>query len=80
LHPLISKTKKKMVFIMTVYKTEILKVSFKWMMASINEEEIAQLDDFINKRASSGWELVTYAFMGDAGNFGRGILVTFKKD
>ena len=75
-----SKNKKRTVRIMTVYRSEILKVSFKWMTASIKEEEIAQLDDLINKRSSSGWELVTYAFMGDAESFGRGILITFKKD
>jgi len=65
---------------MAVYKSEILKVSFKYMTASIKEEEILELDNLINKRASGGWELVTYAFMGNEGSFGRGILVTFKKD
>ena len=65
---------------MTVYKTEILKVSFKWLKASIKEEEIIQLDNLINLRAKEGWELVTYAFMGDEGSLGRGVLMTFKKE
>ncbi|MCL2712914.1 MAG: DUF4177 domain-containing protein [Methanomassiliicoccaceae archaeon] len=65
---------------MTKYRSEILKVSFKIIKASIKEEEIALLDELINKRASEGWELVTYAFMGGDGSLGRGVLITFKKD
>ena len=65
---------------MTKYKSELLKVSFKLMTASIKEEEIAMLDEVINKRAKEGWELVTYTFMGGDGSLGRGILLTFKKE
>ena len=65
---------------MARYKSEILRVSFKMMNASIGEDEIQHLDDLINRRASEGWDLVSYAFMGDAGNLGRGILLTFKKE
>ncbi|MCL1984622.1 MAG: DUF4177 domain-containing protein [Methanomassiliicoccaceae archaeon] len=65
---------------MTKYRSEILKVSFKIAKASINEEELAQLDALIANRAKEGWELVTYAFMGDEGSWGRGILITFRKD
>jgi hypothetical protein len=65
---------------MQKYKSEVLKVSFKFIKASIKEEEIELLDELINKRASEGWELVTYAFMGTEGSFNRGVLITFKKD
>jgi len=67
---------------MARYKSEVLKVTFKLIMSSINEEEVVKMDELINKRASEGWELVTYSFMGGGGgsDFGRGILLTFKKD
>jgi MoaA/NifB/PqqE/SkfB family radical SAM enzyme len=64
------------------YKTEIMKTSFKLVTSSINEKEMEELNDLITKRQSEGWELVTYSFMGGGGgsDFGRGILITFKKD
>ena len=65
---------------MVMYKSEVISVSFKIAKASIKEEEIKELDDLINRRSKEGWDLVAYAFMGDAGNFGRGILITFKKE
>jgi hypothetical protein len=67
---------------MLKYKSEVMKVTFKLIMSSINEEEVTELDKLINKRASEGWELVTYTFMGGGGgnDFGRGILLTFKRD
>ena len=65
---------------MTRYESEVVRVSFKLIKASIKEDEISQLDEVINKRASQGWELVTYAFMGGDGSLGRGILITFRKD
>ena len=65
---------------MVKYESEILKMSFKFLKSSIKEEEIAELDRVINERAAKGWELVTYTFMGDGGSFGRGVLITFKKD
>ena len=61
------------------YKSEILKVSFKLLKSSIREEEVHQLDELINKRASEGWELAAYTFSG-GGDISKGILVTFKKD
>ena len=65
---------------MMKYKTEIVKVSFKFLKSSIKEEEVTELNDLISKRASEGWELVTYSFMGDGGSFGRGVLITFKRE
>jgi hypothetical protein len=62
------------------YKSEILKISYKLLKASINEEEVRRLDDLINKRAAEGWLLVTYTFMGGSDNLRNGILVTFKKE
>jgi len=64
------------------YKSEIMKVSFKLVTSSINEEEMIKFDELINQRAKEGWELVSYSFMGGGGgsDFGRGILITFKKE
>ena len=64
---------------MAEYKTEILKVSYRLLKASIKEPEVKELDELINQRASEGWELVTYTFMGNNDSFSRGVLMTFKK-
>ncbi|MDR1954836.1 MAG: DUF4177 domain-containing protein [Candidatus Methanoplasma sp.] len=71
-----------LVSIINRYKSEVLKVSFKLIKSSIEPEEVTKLDELINKRASEGWDLVTYTFMGGGGgsDFGRGILVTFRRD
>jgi hypothetical protein len=58
----------------------VLKISFKLFKASVNASEVGELDNLINKRASEGWELVTYSFMGGADNMANGVLLTFKKD
>jgi hypothetical protein len=70
------------VVIITVYRSEVLKVAFKLVMSSINPEEVAKMDELINQRRKEGWDLVTYTFMGGGGgsDFGRGILMTFKKE
>ena len=66
---------------MVRYKSEVLKVSFKLITSSISEGEVVEMDELINQRAKEGWELVTYSFMGGGGSdFGRGILLTFKRD
>ena len=44
---------------MYIYKTEILRASFKWFTDKANEEDIEQLDKLINEKAADGWELVT---------------------
>jgi len=66
---------------MTVYRSEMLKVSYKFVTSSIKDDDVAKMDEVINQRRREGWELVTYAFMGGgAGELGRGILITFKKE
>lgn len=66
---------------MPTYKTEMLKVSFKWVTSSINPEELALLDKTINDRSKEGWELVSYTFMGGAGGgWGRGVLMTYMRE
>jgi len=63
------------------YKSEMLKVSFKWVTSSITDEELVKLDEVINKRSKEGWDLVSYSFMGGSGGgWGRGILMTFKRE
>jgi hypothetical protein len=62
------------------YKSEILKISYKLLRASINDSEVDNLGKLINERALEGWELVTYSFMGGADNLGNGVLITFKKE
>ena len=42
-----------------MYKSEILYVSKKIWSDKATEEDIAMLDDLLNRRASEGWELVT---------------------
>ena len=65
---------------MTEYKTEEVKISFKFISSSIKDEEVNDLNRLINQRSGEGWELVTYTIMGGSGgDAGRGILVTFKK-
>jgi len=66
---------------MTQYKSEIMKATYRWVMSSIRDEEVAELDKLISQRYREGWELVTYTFMGGTGgNIGKGLLITFKKE
>jgi len=66
---------------MVMYKSEMLKVSFKLVRSSITPEELTVLDDVINKRHKEGWDLISYTFMGGSGGgWGRGILLTFKRE
>ena len=48
---------------MFTYKSEILKVGVKFFSDKANEDDIAELDALINRRASEGWELATYDYM-----------------
>ncbi|MCL2296646.1 MAG: DUF4177 domain-containing protein [Methanomassiliicoccaceae archaeon] len=59
-----------------------MRTSFKLVTSSINEKEVEELNELIAKRQSEGWELVTYSFMGGGGgsDFGRGILITYKRE
>jgi hypothetical protein len=71
--------------IMVEYRSEIMKVAWKMWSSSIKEKEMNEFDVLINQRASEGWELVAFAFMGGGQgglgvDMGRGILVTFKRE
>ena len=52
---------------MYIYKTEILRASFKWFTDKANEEDIEQLDKLINEKAADGWELVTQNYVATLG-------------
>lgn len=45
---------------MYIYKTEILTVGTKWFSDKADAKDIAIRDNLLNKRATEGWELVTY--------------------
>lgn len=62
------------------YKSEVLKISYKLLKASINDSEVVKLDELLNERAAEGWKLVTHSFMGGTDNMANGILITFKKE
>ena len=64
---------------MNTYKTEKLTVSVKWFSEKASEADIEQLDELINKRASEGWELVTYDYMATSNQIRGAFLVTFRK-
>ena len=65
---------------MYIYKTEILRASFKWFTDKANEEDIEQLDKLINEKAADGWELVTYNYMATSTQWKGGFLITFRKE
>lgn len=46
------------------YKTEILETRVKWISDKEDAKDLLALDELINKRASEGWELVKYSYMG----------------
>ena len=65
---------------MYIYKTEILRASFKWLTDKANENDVEKLDKFINKKAADGWELVTYNYMATSTQWKGAFLVTFRKE
>ena len=65
---------------MYIYKTEILRASFKWLTDKANEEDIEQLDKLINEKAADGWELATYNYMATSTQWKGAFLVTFRKE
>ena len=62
------------------YQSEILKVSTKWFSDKANEDDLADLDALINKRAADGWELATYDYMATSSQIRGAFIVTFKKE
>ena len=65
---------------MYTYKSEILKVGVKFFSDKANEDDIAELDALINRRASEGWELATYDYMATSSQIKGAFIVTFKKE
>lgn len=62
-----------------MYKSEILYVSKKIWSDKANEKDIAMLDDLLNRRASEGWELVTYDYMATSSQIRGAFVITYKK-
>ena len=65
---------------MYTYKTEILQVSTKWFSDKANDKDVALLDELINKRASEGWELVTYDYMATSTQIKGAFVITFRRE
>ena len=65
---------------MYIYKTEILRASFKWFTDKANENDVEKLDKFINEKAADGWELVAYNYMATSTQLKGAFLVTFRKE
>ena len=65
---------------MYTYKSEILKVGVKFFSDKANEDDIAELDALISRRASEGWELATYDYMATSSQIKGAFIVTFKKE
>ena len=66
------------------YKTELLEKSKVGALSTDKgglTEDIAALDELLNKRAAEGWELATISYMrlSQAGTGRDGTFVTFKK-
>lgn len=65
---------------MCEYKTELIKIPYKFFAATTTDEDIVLIDEIINKNALLGWELVTYTYMGGNNEVEKGILMTFRKN
>lgn len=62
------------------YKTELLNTRIKFLTNSADLKDIEKLDELINRRASEGWELVTYSYMVNSDNLKSVFSVTFKRE
>ena len=64
------------------YKSEMIKITHGFFNGAIvHEEDVATLDELINKRANEGWMLVTYSFMTDLkGLENEQLLITFRRE
>lgn len=61
------------------YKSEILSTKTKWLTDKVENDDILELDNLINKRAQEGWDLVTYSYMSTSIQVKGATLITFKK-
>lgn len=64
---------------MNRYVTKLMKLPYRVFNSTMEEEELAKLDETINRYAEAGWELVAYSYMGGNNEVERGLLVTFGK-
>ena len=62
------------------YKTEILFTGVKWFSDKANDADVSALDELLNKRASEGWELVTYSYMATSVQARGATLITFRRE
>ena len=65
---------------MGIYKTEILKLGVKFWSDKANEEDALVLDELLNRRASEGWELVTYDYMATSSQLKGAFIITFRRE
>lgn len=61
------------------YKTEVLKTGVKWLSDKANDADVTALDELINRRASEGWELVTYSYMATSAQVRGATLIYIQK-
>ena len=64
---------------MFVYKSEILKASYKWTGHNDNQKDVTRLDNLINEKVADGWEFVTYSYKGNGLGVRAVFVVTFRK-
>ena len=62
------------------YESEILTVGSKWFSDKADEKDAAELDELLNRRASQGWELVTYDYMATSVQIKGAFIITFRRE
>lgn len=65
---------------MYTYKSEILVTTYKWIKESASQEDVKNLDELINQRASEGWEFVCHSYMANSQSSRSAILITFRRE
>jgi len=65
---------------MYIYQTEILPVGTKFFSDKANERDALELDELLNRRATEGWELVTYDYMATSTQIRGAFIITFRKE
>ena len=62
------------------YKSEVLDTLIKYgVKDDANDLDVSRIDELIYKRASEGWEFVTYSFTSNTVGPRNSILLTFRK-
>ena len=62
------------------YHSDILWTGTKFFSDKANEEDAAALDEFINRKAEEGWELVTYDYMATSSQLKGAFIITFRRN